>query len=249
MVEIGQWIPLLEYRRLPDVCGLYIIRHIASEKEYVGLSKCVRSRLARHVRERRETTYLYRMLNTHGAGAFEVCVYLTGERHELNDLEVLLIAERGSRSPGGMNCTDGGDGTVGWKATPAQKEALRARRLGTKTSEEVKERIRKGGEAYANSLKGVPRTAETRKKIALAQVGRVYGPLGPAHREASAAAKLGAKNPSARAVLAWAPEALTPRIFETGREAAKFFGVTGAAVRVWLKGDFRSKTGWSFCYA
>lgn len=242
MVEIGEWIPLQEYRRLPAAPGLYIVRHKVSRLEYVGKSVNVRSRMYYHIRAKIDDTYFYRSIQKHGAEAFEVCLYQLAPRADLCQLEVSLIAERGTFSPGGYNTTVGGEGAVGRKFTEEQRRALSDRQRGKVSSTETRERTRQSMLAVAADRRGIPRTAEVRQKISQARTGKTYGPRGPAsekHRAALKAAKLGAhvgaKNPRARAVGAWAPEAMLPQIFLTSQDAAAHFNLPKKIVGRWCR--------------
>lgn len=159
------WVPLAEPHRLPAVCGLYLIRHKQSGKEYVGKSVNVRRRAGDHYRARTGVTYLYRAIRKHGLDAFEVCLFATGTEEEMTALEIEVIAARGTFNPAGYNQTRGGDGVSGYRATPEHRAAIVARQTGRPNPPEAIEKMR----AWAlenNPFRGKKHSPEALEKIA-----------------------------------------------------------------------------------
>lgn len=158
------WIPLNEPHRLPAVCGLYLIRHRESGREYVGKSVNVRSRAYDHRRARTGVTFLYRAIRKHGVGAFDICLLATGTEAEVTLLEVEVIAARGTFNPAGYNQTRGGDGVSGYRATAEHRAAIVARQTGRPVTEEAKAKMREARLAH-NPFKGRKHTPETIERM------------------------------------------------------------------------------------
>lgn len=187
-----EWIPLTEPHRLPAVCGLYIIRHRDSGKEYVGKSVNVRSRAHNHRRARAGVTYLYKAIRKHGVAAFDICLFATGTETEMTALEVEVIAARGTFNPAGYNQTRGGDGVSGYRATPEHRAAIVARQTGRPVTEEAKAKMREARLAN-NPFKGQKHTPET-----LERMSQALRQLGGKPRTAAQQAHIAALNESKR---------------------------------------------------
>lgn len=197
MIDLGVWIPLAECRRLPAVCGLYIVRHTESGKEYVGKSVNVRHRAGDHRRAKTGATYLYRAVRKHGIGAFEICLHAVGTEEEVTVLEIAVIAARGTFNPAGYNQTCGGDGVSGYRATPEHRAAIVARQTGRPITEEAKAKMR----AWAlenNAFRGKKHTPETLVKMSEASkrqaIERPISAEGRASIARANARKLGTKH-------------------------------------------------------
>lgn len=250
-----EWAPLTDAQRLPATGGVYIIRHRASGKEYVGKSINIRRRMYDHCRPDGDDTVLKRALKKHGHAAFEVCIH-TQAVEGLEALEVALIAERGTFGAAGYNRTTGGEGVAGRKFTEEQRKALGDRRRGVKASEATREKIRQAALATAEDRRGVPRSNETKARIRAAAAARVMPLRGPTPDEVklrigagNRGKLLGAQNPKAREVLVWSPESLTPETFPCGRDAARRFGLNIKSVSAWARGLYTPSNGYTFSYA
>lgn len=163
--QVGDWVPLAEAGKLPRVGGLYIIRNTLNGKEYVGQSSNVGKRCMEHLRASDPSKLLYRAIAKHGVAAFEVSCHLKGEVSTLPDLEVILIAERGTLVPKGYNLTEGGEGSTGYTPTQETRARMATAQIGRTHSEATKERMRIA--RYANNhQKGVKLSEERKKTIA-----------------------------------------------------------------------------------
>lgn len=164
----GEWIPLLDSHQLPDEPGIYAIRHRESGKEYVGLSKAIRTRVSSH-RSAPAWHYFGRALRAHGLAAFDVCVLHLCAAEDLGRLEQETIAARGCRAPAGYNLADGGLGPTGVAWSYERRQAQSLARTGIKPSPEAIEKMRAARLKY-NGFKGRKHTAETKAKIGAATV-------------------------------------------------------------------------------
>jgi group I intron endonuclease len=190
--KIGDWIPLLDCGSIPDVSGLYIIRNIKSNKEYVGQSKSVRLRLKSHLSKANlcitssileSVPYIYRAMIKHGLQQFECCLYIEAECHELSELERLLIEERNVFGKSGYNMTEGGEGTYGRLASEETKLKIGLKHVGKVMSNQTREKMRKthtgststqeAREAIRLSHLGTTMSEETKEKIRNSLRGRV----------------------------------------------------------------------------
>lgn len=191
------WIPLSEPHRLPAVCGLYLIRHRESGREYVGKSVNVRRRAREHRHARAGVTYLYRAIRKHGVEAFDICLLAIGTEEAMTQLEVETIAARGTFNPAGYNQTRGGDGVSGYRYTETQRAAVTARQLGRPVTEEAKAKMREARLAN-NPFKGQKHSPEALAKIAEAsrrQAGKPRTEAQKAHMQRLSAAKIGKPGP------------------------------------------------------
>jgi len=181
VLAVGQWAPLADAaRRVPCGAGLYIVRHRASGKEYVGLSKNVYTRLDSH-RRAASGSFLHRAIRCYGVDAFEACLYIQAEPDDLGELERMLIEERNTAAPNGYNLTLGGDGLWGYTPSTETRQKLRMALLGREVSESVRlavaESNRRRGQTPEARAKiaayGRTRTAspETRAKMSRSQMG------------------------------------------------------------------------------
>lgn len=255
------WIPLSDWRQLPDASGLYVLRH-ASGKEYVGLSTRIRRRVRVHANANLPY-YLHRALRKFGVNTFCVAVLHLAPKQDLADLEILAIGLRGTYAPDGFNTTRGGDGMNAQIWTDEARKAAADRQRVRRASPETRLRMSAAGKGKRLGIKqpahavlrqsllrkGVPTrppTAETRKKISVALTGKpqphnqgVGNPMAGFSR---------GKAPRARAVLCWRPESLTPETFDCVADAAEAFGVVSPQMSVWAAGKVRPRSGVVFAY-
>lgn len=257
---MSDWVPLDEWRTLPAVCGLYIIRHRESGREYVGKSVNVRKRLSLHRRYASSSIFLGRAIAAHGSAAFDCCIYATGTDAEMLVLEVLVIAERGSFAPGGFNLTIGGEGSSGWKPDAEQKEKARQAAMKPKSAatraamaEANRNRPASHWEAVAAKTRARVVSEVTRAKQAHNARNR-----SPEHLAKISAGKSGqrpsestrAKMSAARskAVLVWPAEAMVPLEFASASAAGVWFGKSGAHVSLYISGRLRAPHGCQVTY-
>lgn len=180
--EIGQWIPLPNWQQILEVSGAYIIRNTLDGKEYVGISKHVRTRLGIHISNNKKSQYLHHAFKKWGLDKFEVCIHLTDTIENLPELEILLIEERKCKAPLGYNLTFGGDGVWGMVSSEETKQKLRLANLGKKQSKETCNKrslsmlgMVRSPESVAKSTAakiGVKRSPETVEKMRIAATGR-----------------------------------------------------------------------------
>lgn len=260
---LGEWIPLQDWRRLPAVSGIYVIRHRESGKEYVGKS----ANVSRRVRDHTKMATRYRFhssLRKHGIAAFDVCLLLTGPEETLSSLEVLLIASRKTLIPNGYNSTLGGEGSTGAKWTDSARAAAAVRSASRKHSPETKEMLRQvrlannphKGKRHTEVAKArmrasaqrVPRPPEVRLKISQTLAGRV-NPLSsqPGELNAMYGVRRG-RHHCARKVLVWVRDALVPLTFDCVLDAADFFGIREQTASSRCNGAQAARDGsvWSY---
>lgn len=259
--EVGEWVPLTDYRRLPgDLPAVYVIRHAGSGKEYVGKSTCLHKRMRRHCSSDLPY-YISRALRQHGLPAFQVCLVYQGPNAA--EEETKHIDGRGSLAPAGYNMTIGGEGGGAFVWTVERRQAARERAAGKLQSEETKARrkvsmkgfgmgwlmtpeIMKKALETRKGLPGIPCSESKKEKIAAAQRGKprpqTSGPLGSMYGRSRGT------SPRARTVLAWAPDSMTPMTFDCVADAAAHFKVVSEQISVWCSKECRPRIGWRFAY-
>lgn len=176
----------------------YRITHRATGRIYIGITTgsvdirwkahCYNSRYAH------DHYALHRAIKKHGAGAFDVeCVACAGSLEDLRAIEVILIKQHGSLSPGGFNLTAGGDGVLRPSRETIEKRSAKLRgrpmseeqrallsRLARNRPQEVNDRI-------AATLRGRKMSEETKQKLSALRKGKKRSP------EACAAISAGRK--------------------------------------------------------
>lgn len=188
----------------------YVYRHTklgTSEVFYIGVGTQKRFKRARTKDDRNE--FWHNIVNKYG---FEYEILSDNLAIEdAKELEILLIKEYGRRDLGVgtlVNLTDGGDGTFNM--------TLEARR---KISE---------------ALKGVPKSAEARKKQSNTTKDRIFT---EEHKNNLAKSREG-KNNNCKKII----DTKTLVIFNSLREAAKHVGREESTFRDYLKGRLNNKT-------
>lgn len=165
---MAEWFALDEYAQLPAAPGVYVIRHIATGREYVGQSLDVRKRIKSH-RAADAQHYLGRAIRAHGKAAFEACFWAAGAPADLGDMEIALIAARGTMAPAGYNLAAGGLGPTGVEWSDERKAAQSARVRGVPLALETREKMSAAATAR-NPFKGKTHSAETRAKMGAAAI-------------------------------------------------------------------------------
>lgn len=124
--------PLCKLPQEDDVGQLYEIRHIASQKAYIGLNKTtLYDRLCAHIKPSSGCIYIRNALRKHGLAAFTVQVIDSDvPLSELPDLENKRITERRTLYPDGYNICLGG------KTSPMHSEQVRAKQKATRATHE-----------------------------------------------------------------------------------------------------------------
>jgi group I intron endonuclease len=136
------------------ITGLYSITHKETGKMYIGQSKHLRRRFARHKRDAMKDPecngYISRAIAKYGPDAFEFKILVVCQFGDyLNDLERNAIASYGTLAPAGYNLSLGGFG-------------------GSQLSEEVK--LRRRSRPAWN--KGIPQSDDAKRKQSITMTGR-----------------------------------------------------------------------------
>lgn len=239
---LGEWMGLGDWQRLPQVPGIYAIRHRESLKAYVGQSKNVRQRVASH-RCARSWHYFGRALRRHGLDAFDVCLLAAGAPEDLGRLEQEAIAELGTLAPAGYNLAAGGLGPTGVTWSYERRQAQILARTGFEHRPDSIEKMREAARKN-NGFRGKTHTAETKAKIGEATVRIHTGMKRSAEARANISASLKGRkapvlSPEARARQAAAARVPNPKKGNPG-EKNGMHGVRGGAhprakpVAVWL---------------
>jgi len=111
-----------------QIAKIYLVL-LDDEPKYVGFTiQPISTRWRQHVVDanRGSPTALHNAIRKYGKDAFDVvCVVVMDDvRHALNVAEPAFIEYyRTHRDHGGYNLTKGGDGRLGWKASPEQRRA------------------------------------------------------------------------------------------------------------------------------
>lgn len=162
--------------------GVYMIEHTATGRKYVGKSVNVEVRLRAHFAPReglRKGRHLYRAIAKYGRDAF-TCSLLEECRDDATAIERerFWIRELNSRSPGGFNLTEGGEGPTGLRHSDATRAKLSAASLGNRhslgrpVSDET--RAKRSRDAMGNRhCVGRVLSAETKAKIGAASRARI----------------------------------------------------------------------------
>jgi len=228
---LGEWVPLDAWQQLPDVSGVYVIRHWQSQKAYVGQSKNVRQRIASH-RAAVSWHYFGRALRLHGLAAFEVCLLAVGAPEDLGRMEQEAIARLGTLAPAGYNLAAGGLGPTGVTWSYERRQAQSLARTGIRHRPESIEKMREARLQH-NPFKGRKHTAETKAKIGAATVRVHTGMKRSAEARANISASLKGRaptvmSPEGRARLVAAARKPNPKKSQPGEKNA-MYGKRGAA--------------------
>jgi hypothetical protein len=163
---------------------LYKITFEGTHKAYIGITtRTAQQRFAQHC----ETTKNYpisRAIRKYTKEKATVHVLAEADSWEdLCALEIQAIKEHNTKVPHGYNCTDGGDGTLGWN--PSQEWRIKRSKYqsGKLHTELTKEKMKKSASnrseeyrAKMSKSKSVENLSEeTRRKLSERQIGRVRG--------------------------------------------------------------------------
>lgn len=110
-MAVGSVLNLATARGLSGVCGVYLLRHRESGRAYVGQSRDIGTRLARHRYDAKHPgrNRMARIIAALGIDAFDVQVVDTCDSERLDELEEFAIAFYDSANPAtGFNGTTGG---------------------------------------------------------------------------------------------------------------------------------------------
>lgn len=161
----------------------YLITNKINNKGYVGIT--TRS-LDRRWYEHRFVAnscgqLLAKAIHKYGEEAFEIMPIASAKTLEnLKEVEKDLIVQFQTKVPFGYNLTDGGDGVFGFKQSEEQRLKSANLRLGTKHSEETKQKMRVAHSGENNHFYGKNHTEEAKRKNAEAHIGK-QAMLGKTH--------------------------------------------------------------------
>ena len=189
----------------------YKITHRESGKAYVGVTtKTVSFRWSRHIAmagRKGQKNAMARAILKYGKDAFDVAEWASSfSKHDMLELERILIVQENTRSPYGYNLTSGGDGV--FDLSPEARDRLSKALTGIPKSDAHKAKIK--------AFSPFRLTPEVRARISAKLTGRPTGrkpdagnsdrlralnesrrgvPLSDAHRTAIAKGQTGMKRP------------------------------------------------------
>jgi group I intron endonuclease len=202
---MGQAADVTGHRR--DVFKAYKVTNRLNGRAYIGITRrSLRERWHSHLSWARggRKGVLADAMRECGEGAF-VMEHLASARtwKDLCEVETALICqERTMIWDGGYNVTQGGEGMNGYIMPESQREAIRARMLGIPKSPESRAKL-------ALAKTGSKHTAETKAKMSAAHSGRPHSPDWVRRQAATLAGR--PKSPEHRAKLS---------IAKTGQKAS-----------------------------
>lgn len=94
---------------------IYIVTNSVNAKQYIGITKNIKSRWKQHHSMNGSSPYLHAAIKKHGIDSFSFTHFATAYDLEAAcQIEKLLIVEHNTKAPHGYNLTDGGDGVSGF---------------------------------------------------------------------------------------------------------------------------------------
>ncbi len=152
---------------------IYLIWNLVNGKRYVGqTTQPLNVRMAQHLRG---DIVVDKAIQKYGIENFRYGVIKTCySKEELDYWERYYIAVLKSKAPCGYNMTDGGEGTIGYKFTPAQCANVSAARKGKKLSPEHRANIGAKVRGENNGFFGKHHTDESR--AIMAEIHRIEMP-------------------------------------------------------------------------
>lgn len=169
------------------------------EMAYIGItSKTCLERMKVHMYEANRGTRgrLYNAIRKHGIDAAKVEVLVIADDWGyLCDMEVRAISVFKTRSPHGLNMTDGGDGAspgsahhAGFRHSDEAKAKMSAAKFGKRHSQESREKI---SAALAGNKRNLGRTAsaDTKAKLSTSHLGQKRTPEQRANISSAAIAR------------------------------------------------------------
>jgi len=167
---------------------IYVIRHTASGREYIGKTvRSLRQRLSQHKWNAKHgiPTALHMAMAAEGVEAFEMSLLAVASSHEeLDRLERQIILERGTRVPNGYNLNAGGQRGPTGRVVTAEARAKQSSTMtgrpslnkGTKWSAEARAIHMAVRQGKPGTRKGVRMSAETKAKLSAAHKGKSRTP-------------------------------------------------------------------------
>lgn len=158
------------------ISGIYIILNWENSKVYVGSASYLRKRMQDHAcslrKNQHKNIFLQRAWNKYGEKSFTFSVLEYCDRKKLLEREQFWINHyQSSDSSKGYNLAKIAGSTIGVKWTEAQRIKWRAKRVGTKRTQEEKDKISFGMMGKKNRL-GTRQTIETRIKMSEAKANK-----------------------------------------------------------------------------
>ena len=146
-----------------------------SGRAYIGITNNVKKRWQEHANASRcgSKCALHLAIKKYGFENFTKEILVKSYLDYAKDLEVKAIIAYSTMVPAGYNMTAGGDGTVGYIFTEAQKQRMSLAQKGKTMPDDQKQKIRatlkatprrpEWGENISKAKKGVSQTDEARK--------------------------------------------------------------------------------------
>lgn len=249
--NVGEWIPIVQWRRLPKVSGIYVIRHSLTGKEYVGRSFDIYRRLGTHVRYDKSDKPLYRAIAKYGLINFEVCLLCVADSANLDTLEIAAITSRGTLTPKGYNLTLGGGGISGMICSAETKVKIGNANRGKSRVPAVGAYIPKTWQTLGLSLENAIKMPSRRlPKVSKPTVANgVDLRCGPKSEEFKDRLRELARVRPKKEALLWEAEALVPKVFESTKALASYLGAVESSVRSWCSGRRLPENGTAVSYA
>jgi len=167
---------------------IYCVTNLINGKQYVGQTRVNRNKVGHGL----ALKDAYRKYGKEQFSYAKVCTDIHNQE-KLNYLERFWISAYDTMAPNGYNIERGGTGKG--EVSAETREKLKIANVGKKVSLETKLKISLANRGAKNSFYGKTHTPETRAKIKLGHVGRVYGPSSEETKEKLRQSKLGDKNP------------------------------------------------------
>ncbi len=159
---------------LKKICGIYVITHKDTGKQYCGQSIDCFERFKQHTTPKKNSTGIKGAIMKYGVDAFSFQILEECKRELLNEREIYWIAELGTLSPGGYNLNSGGGAPTTRSEETKQRHSKsligrKGTRTGVQNSADHREKI-------SAALKGVPRSEDLKLKVSKAMTGKSQSP-------------------------------------------------------------------------
>jgi len=114
---------------------IYKITNKLDGRIYIGQTKqAIEERFKQHTKA---DTYIGNSISKHGAENFTIeVIEECSNQDQLNKHEIFWIEKLDCKRPNGYNCTDGGEGVLGFKHTEETKAQISTTMTGSKQTDE-----------------------------------------------------------------------------------------------------------------